>query len=263
MKSPFPGMDPYLEPHWLDVHTRLTTHAAEALNESLPPDLIASTEERVAIESETGDDHVISPDVQIVSLPSNEVLATEEDVLPDSPIRAPIRLLARVEPATERYIRIIEAGTERLITVIEFVSPANKRQPGLRAFRAKRSELLASGVNCIEVDLVRAGDWRALLAPHRAGRKSTATYRVTLRSPRDLGAVYLHPVPLQNRLPEIQVPLRQGDKDTPLDLQPLIERVYSAGRYERRLDYGQPLDPPLDDEDAAWVAQILTAAGKR
>jgi hypothetical protein len=23
MKSPFPGMDPYLEPHWLDIHARL------------------------------------------------------------------------------------------------------------------------------------------------------------------------------------------------------------------------------------------------
>jgi hypothetical protein len=23
MNSPFPGMDPYLEPHWLDVHARL------------------------------------------------------------------------------------------------------------------------------------------------------------------------------------------------------------------------------------------------
>ena len=25
MSSPFPGMDPYLEPHWLDVHLRERT----------------------------------------------------------------------------------------------------------------------------------------------------------------------------------------------------------------------------------------------
>ena len=45
MPSPFPGMDPYLEPFWLDVHARLVTYAADALAEQLPEDLVASTEE--------------------------------------------------------------------------------------------------------------------------------------------------------------------------------------------------------------------------
>ena len=51
MKSPFPGMDPYLDAHWLDVHTSLVTDARNTLNERLPEDLAASSEERVAVES--------------------------------------------------------------------------------------------------------------------------------------------------------------------------------------------------------------------
>ena len=39
MKSPFPGMDPYLEWYWGDVHTRLTTYASNQLAAQLPSDL--------------------------------------------------------------------------------------------------------------------------------------------------------------------------------------------------------------------------------
>ena len=65
MKSPFPGMDPYLESHWLDVHSSLVTSARDALNEQLPDDLVASVEERIAVESEGGTDRLISPDVRV------------------------------------------------------------------------------------------------------------------------------------------------------------------------------------------------------
>jgi hypothetical protein len=48
MKCPFPGMDPYLERHWGDVHSDLIAQTRTTLNGELPPDLIARTEERVA-----------------------------------------------------------------------------------------------------------------------------------------------------------------------------------------------------------------------
>jgi hypothetical protein len=54
MNSPFPGMDPYLELHWPDVHTSVVSLARDALNRSLPDDLAASAEERIAIEDESG-----------------------------------------------------------------------------------------------------------------------------------------------------------------------------------------------------------------
>ena len=71
MSSPFPGMDPYLEPHWLDVHTKLVTYAADELNSRLPQDLIASTEERVAVESEGGEERLVGPDVRVSEPPAS------------------------------------------------------------------------------------------------------------------------------------------------------------------------------------------------
>ena len=35
-KSPFPGMDPYLEQHWGDVHTRLMFYISNQINAQLP-----------------------------------------------------------------------------------------------------------------------------------------------------------------------------------------------------------------------------------
>ncbi len=39
MHNPFPGMDPYLEQHWGDVHHRLVQYASDQLQEHLPADL--------------------------------------------------------------------------------------------------------------------------------------------------------------------------------------------------------------------------------
>ncbi len=54
MVSPFPGMDPYLEYYWGDVHHNLITFIQGALNSQLPERLIARVEERVLLESEEG-----------------------------------------------------------------------------------------------------------------------------------------------------------------------------------------------------------------
>ena len=47
MPSPFPGMDPYLEAHWRDVHARLIIYASDALQGVLPHPLRARVEERI------------------------------------------------------------------------------------------------------------------------------------------------------------------------------------------------------------------------
>ena len=39
LKSPFPGMDPYLEAHWGDVHTRLIVYSGDQFRPQLPTDL--------------------------------------------------------------------------------------------------------------------------------------------------------------------------------------------------------------------------------
>src|SRR5215212_5168647 len=130
MKSPFPGMDPYLERHWLDVHGSLVFGARDVLNRNLPDDLIARAEERIAVESGGFEPDVFAPDVRVleaVEKVQDGVHSGTGDVA-----LAPFRLVALIEPITERYIEILEATGERLITVIEFLSPTNKRGKGLK-----------------------------------------------------------------------------------------------------------------------------------
>lgn len=260
MPSPFPGMDPYLEAHWLDVHTKMVTYAADALNNRLPDDLIARTEERVAIESGAGTASIFGPDVRVfegIGLPPPKGSSASVAEL------APYRLIALVEPITERFIEIIDTGGERLVTIIEFVSPTNKRGKGLEAFVQKRDEMLSGGINVVEIDLTRTGNWVELLRPHVCPPAALSAYRAVIRVGGKSNAAYLHPFPLREPLPTIKIPLRHGENPAELPLGALLQQAYDNGRYGRTLDYKQSPTPPLEGEDAQWADQLLRGAGRR
>jgi Protein of unknown function (DUF4058) len=64
-------------------------------------------------------------------------------------------------------------------------------------------------------------------------------------------------------LPAIPVPLLYSEPDLRLDLQPLIDEIYSLGRYSDLLHYDRPLEPALTDSDAALVRELLRQRLKR
>src|SRR3954452_21216063 len=67
MPSPFPGMDPYLDAHWRDVHARLIIYTSDALQALLPQALRARVEERVLLETPVGyATHPLYPDIRVV-----------------------------------------------------------------------------------------------------------------------------------------------------------------------------------------------------
>ena len=70
MPSPFPGMDPYLEANWRDVHSSLVIGTRDALNTTLPDDMIARVEERVAIENDEELRRLVSPEVRVFEAPA-------------------------------------------------------------------------------------------------------------------------------------------------------------------------------------------------
>ena len=266
MPSPFPGMDPYLERHWRDVHTSLVTLGRNALNQRLPDDLIARAEEGVAVEAGTPDTpsrrrREVSPDVRVFEEVHDE--RGGASAVGGGVALAPLRLVLQDEPTTERSIEIIDTrGGERLITVIEFVSPANKIGRGLESFVRKREELLDGGVSFVEIDLVRAGDWERLLHPHVCPPEARTAYRAVIRVPGNPSAAYLHPISLREPLPVLKIPLRPAEEPCDLPLQPLIVDAFRDGRYERTLDYRRPVES-LDANDAAWADGLLRSAGKR
>ncbi len=66
MRSPFPGMDPYLEQFWGDLHHTMINRVRAAIQKQLPADLIARVDERVVSEPSDGLSRKIIPDVRVV-----------------------------------------------------------------------------------------------------------------------------------------------------------------------------------------------------
>jgi len=260
MKNPFPGMNPWLESHWQDVHARLLVYAGDQLNSKLPGDLTASVDERFAFDA--GDKRAprYLPDVSISEgwdTPVGPVLgaggvaveAAEPIVVDQGEVK-----LRRLE---------ISDAAGHLITVLEFLSPTNKIDVERRfAWGQKRRENLAAGLSFVEIDLVRAGG-RTLpgdqgelrLPPNRVCQVICAT------RPWRLSKLEFYVCSLRERLKVIRVPLRRGEPDVALDLQALVDQCYELGRYDKKINYAEPPVPVLPDEELEWARQILATKG--
>jgi hypothetical protein len=163
MKNPFPGMNPYLENHWQDVHTRLTMYAADQIQEKLPGDLVARAEEQIAID-EGGKPRALWPDVKVVEPDALREPASAYAVAgTGGNITVAEPLVVLLEPDVHRWIEILDAGG-RLITVIEVLSPTNKSDEGHAAYRRRQRSYISGGVNLVEIDLLRKGE-RVLSLP--------------------------------------------------------------------------------------------------
>src|SRR5712692_7726891 len=126
MPSPFPGMDPYLEAHWRDVHASLIIYTRDALQVVLPEALRARVEERVVLEAPEGFRfHPLFPDVRVVEYPPAHGL--EARPKGGVALAEPLLIEAESEPVTESFIEIIDRESgNRVVTVIEYLSPSNK-----------------------------------------------------------------------------------------------------------------------------------------
>ncbi len=269
MRSPFPGMDPYLEERWRDVHHRFLTYACDDLQGHLPDQLRARLEERVFVEPDEGPGRGIYPDVRVVEYPPRAGTAgtpgseTSESEAGVAVIDS-ILIHGESEPATEGYIEIIDIGSgNRVVTVIELLSVSNKfAGEGQEKYLQKQREYRQGGVSLVEIDLLRSGQ-RVLAVPRsRVPPNYRTTYQVCVTRGWRPSEWQVYPVPLRRALPTISIPLRQTDAEVPLDLQALIDRCYHNGRYDD-IDYRTEANPPLDAEDAAWADQLLKSSGLR
>ena len=253
MKSPFPGMDPYLERFWNDVHGPLINYLREELNEWLPPRYRAAMQERVVI-SDVDQPFSKSryPDVAVLDTPGVggvAVAARSKHLL----VRAPNILTWDVDPITEYSVEILDTRFgEKVVTAIEVLSPENKRPgDGMTQFRRKQQEYRRAGVSRVEIDLLRQGRRMFEFPDELLSKEQSKPYYVSICRGAKPGEGELYAIDLRDPLPTIGIPLRPEDPDVALDLQPLIEHVYRTGRFP--IDYTTPCDPPLDGEDAIWA----------
>ena len=266
MQNPFPGMNPYLEQFWGDIHHRLITYASDALQGRLPRDLRARVQERVFVETPDDEERNIYPDIRIVERhrvrqrKGKTVTATNGNIA----VAEPLSIRVPDDPITQGYIEILDLATgRRVVTVIEVLSPSNKiAGPGGELYAQKQEECRRGGVNLVEIDLLRAGRW-VLSAPEELVEDSHRTpYKVCVFRPK--GQLWqFYRAPLRERLPVIRIPLRERDADVPLDLQALIEQCYRNGGYDEDIDYEREPIPPLSKEDGRWADLLLRKKGGR
>jgi hypothetical protein len=273
MQSPFPGMDPYLERHWGDVHQALVTYIRDQLQAALPSDLRARMQERVYVEA-PGVRHEYYPDVRVIERPrrssgggatavAEPIPSTQADN--GAPLLAePIRISLDTEPVHEGYIEIVDVKSgHRVVTSIEVLSPSNKHAgEGQRLYIQKREDMYRAGVNTVEIDLLRGGDRVLMITPERIPASHRTDYQICVWRASQACSLWVYRAPLRERLPVIAVPLRPSDPDARLDIQAVVDQCYRNGGYDD-IDYTDEPEPRLNKADAAWADSLLTEQGRR
>ncbi len=227
MKSPFPGMDPYLEAHWRDVHTRMMNHICDQIQDQLPPDLIARIEESVSIDSDD-ESRTIAPDVRVFQDFEDAAFGPQSASVA---IAEPLLVLEEV-PQTARHVRILDLSSgERVVTAIEVLSPTNKlTTAGREEYRRKQCDYLNANVNLVEIDLLRGGQHVLAAALELIPEDRRRTYMMSVRS---RTRTTLFGASLREPLPVISIPLRPRDRDVALNIQQIMNLVYDRGRYAK------------------------------
>jgi hypothetical protein len=264
MNSPFPGMDPYIESCglWGDFHHHLIERIFDYLAENAPDRYLVRTEERsyhVLLESEARTKHPFVPDVRITTpergkkSPKRSGGTTVAEIAAEA---EPVTLRAFItEEHREAFVEIYEDDPElRLVTTIEVLAPSNKRPgtEGWEQYQSKRRSMLLGGVNFIEIDLLRGGKRSPMLDPW-----PKCPYALLVARAFHDQRCKVWRASFQRPLPEIPVPLDEGDADLALRLQPMIDTIYKRSRYGRSIDYGKPLNPPLKGAEATWMKARL------
>src|SRR5262245_51076705 len=158
MRSPFPGMDPYIEASrlWGDFHGDLIREIKVSLTGAVPERYLVRSEMRsylVLADEEGKLEHSLIPDVKVTGPTGREGEAATAVAEPETDAEDVAMQAFAVEEFRENFIEIYEAAEqEQLVTVIEVLSPSNKR-PGTRGWNLyfrKRQSLLLGGANFVE-----------------------------------------------------------------------------------------------------------------
>ena len=266
MSSPFPGMDPYLESHWGDVHQAFITYLRDSLQPQLPVHLRARMQVRVYIELPEGLRREYFPDVRVLENPrpgaSKAVGVAEEPA--GVAVAEPLWIDLDVEPRTESFLEVIDVRSgNRVISSIELISPGNKRSgEGRDLYLQKRQDMMRGGVNTIEIDLLRGGNSLLPMNPDRLPPAYETRYLAWTWRPTDPRRLAVYRMPLREPLPVIPIPLGPTDSDAIVNLQAILDQCYRNGGYDD-IDYRVPPSPALDDDDSAWADALLRAHGLR
>ena len=260
MRSPFPGMDPYLEHPalWPDFHNRLIASIADALSPLLRPRYFVALEERTYV--------LKGLDLEVIGLPDAAVVESRSPAASTPALSAREGRAAQVEdvelPRTERaretYLEVYETGQKRrVVTVLEVLSPANKlHRQGRRDYERKRKQIFETFTGFVEIDLLRDGEPMPL-----ERHPAPSDYRILVSRGNERPQAQLHTFGVRQPIPAFPLPLLPGDTEPEVDLNEVLQGLYERAGYDLRLDYARPPLPPLPEADAEWARGLIEARG--
>lgn len=257
MRSPFPGMDPYLEDpiFWSSFHNRFLVAIADAIAPLLQPKYYVEIEARTYIDN--GEDEVL------IGIPDTVVLArTQPNHSPISQSSSSTAVQTKPQKVEipidlerkERYLQVREIGTDAVITAIELLSPTNKRTgEGRDIYTEKRRSILSSRSHLVELDFLRSGNPMTM-----RGVTGRMDYRILVSRANHRPTADLYGFTLRDQIPTFSLPLQDADESLTVDLQTIFNGVYDRSSYRSRLNYQNPVPPPaLPDPDRLWVQELL------
>jgi hypothetical protein len=184
-------------------------------------------------------------------------------VAPAPPRGWPVVVTVPHDERREPFIEIRAPGDsgERLVTAIELLSPSNKTsgERGSELYLRKQRELLDSPTHLVEIDLFRGGVHTSAVPLDRlSALVGRFDYHVSVHRSDRFEDYLVYAFRLEERLPEVAIPLLPGDPEVPMDLQVVLNRAYETGPYRRRIRYADSAPiPPLSPDQGEWAARIL------
>ena len=255
MKSPFPGMDPYLEHPaiWPDVHNRLIAAIGDAITPFVAPKYYVGLERRAFALTAEDVSFIGRPDIAIVPRrPYHDAFEAPTSAGAASMAVLDIEL-AVGEVEEQSYLEVREVKTGILVTVLEVLSPANKLHPdGRGQYEGKRDQILRSRTNFVEIDLLRAGEPLATTPGLEPGG-----YRILVSRGPDRPRAKLYAFGVRAPIPTFPLPLLPEDDEPGVDLNAILHGDYGRARFDLRLDYDAPPVPPLSEPDAGWSRGLV------
>lgn len=268
VSSPFPGMDPFLEinPDWEVFHGWFIRELARlCINQARELGCEVDVERDVYGQEPTGE-FVLLGEPDVVARHASVLVTAHRDRTPGAVTLAEPQaihevILDRDEMARHKqeYIVVRESGDwPCVLAVVELLSFANKQGSYVAKYREKRSRMLTSTANFMEIDFLRDGE-----------NPSRDLFPELPRTPYFVFVVRKHgmgrheegyPIRLQDPLPVIGLPLGPDRPDLALDLSAAFRSAYDLShRPHWRKSYQAARVPgsPLAEEDETWVAEML------
>lgn len=256
---------------WESFHSGWITSIQEALDEILPPNYYSLEEKSLQMvhRDQGGGVKPRRPDASIFQRPTERSAPASPLVVATDPTQVmPLENVAVAIDDDVMRVGVYEFTNRqvpgKLVTAIEVLSPANKPPATFSgAYRERRNETLAAGVNLVEIDLIHTRRPVVELLPSYPDREEGAQPTLVLVSrphpSLQEGEFRIYAVGIADPLPKVAVPLL-GDDEIVLHLQATYnQRIARTRLFQIVVDYA---DDPVhiahySDADQTQIRDLL------